>query len=128
MNKELRKYISINCSPHYVSLDISGMHIALCYHLHLMPAPSDPHKIEIGEDFVVDNRNPDERRKIFKQLSLVSINADNWKDAINATIHKLKNKDIALTFADAIQYMRVMKNHHEVIKNCFNSDLGVALM
>ncbi|WP_156968103.1 hypothetical protein [Desulfobacter vibrioformis] len=128
MNKQLRQYISIDCSPHYIKLDFAGHHFALCHHRKLMSAPKDAYQIEIDQSLLIDKRNDDEFRKIFKQLALTAINADNWKDTITATMEKLEKKDIDLKFQDCSEFFKVLRNRYEDISDCFNSDCGIRLM
>ncbi len=132
MNKQLRKFISVDSSPHYKICDFAGFHPTLCYHLNLIAvdqtALGELYKINIDQDLLIDDRDSDEREKIFKQMTLTAINADNWKDTINAAIYKLKSKGIILKFADGIEYLKALKKHHEAIKHRFNSDSGVELM
>ena len=119
--KILRKWIYINGSDEpLASLDFSGMHPRMAYHLNNTNYDGDIYKIK--------NYNS-EYRKIFKNVCLVGMNAPSERSAICAIQKKiLKEIGYKPEQKEVKKWLRNFKKHHYKISNYICSDFGIKAM
>lgn len=118
--KEVRRYITINGSP-TVELDYSAHHIRILYNWEKIPYDKDPYE-ELCQAPV--------ERPIYKKVLLISINAKDEKDAIQAISNELRGEGY---MGDVLKHDFIrgclikFKEHHKPIAKYLHVGYGLDL-
>ena len=118
LSKVVRNSFSIN-GEKTVSLDYSGMHIRMLYHL-IGQGYQD-------ECYVYHKGVNDFKRDRIKIASLIAINAKERHRAIYAILGELEDKDIPLPYNEVAGLLEQFEEFHKPIKDYFYSDIGIEL-
>jgi hypothetical protein len=121
MSKELRKHICLDDSTVPLKgLDFSGFHLRMAYHMEKKQYDDDPYIIDgYGREF----------REHFKKVALVALNAKCEKDAVTATMKKIKEAGLGdFTYQQLNSMLRAFKEQHGRIAKYICSDFGITAM
>ncbi|MEF9606169.1 hypothetical protein O4J55_29130, partial [Paracoccus sp. PXZ] len=126
LNSKLRSQIFINDTP-TVEIDFKAMHIQILAAQQGVELPPDPYELPPGQ---FPDTDPDEQRRLVKQLVLTALNAKDTRSACSAFREGLKagHPGKHLKNTSLQKTINTFSEHVPALADSLCSDVGIRLM
>lgn len=126
LNSKLRSQIFINDTP-TVEIDFKAMHIQILAAQQGVELPPDPYELPPGQ---FPDTDPDEQRRLVKQLVLTALNAKDTRSACSAFREGLKagHPGKHLKNTSLQKTINTFSKHVPALADSLCSDVGIRLM